>query len=339
MNDIKFKIQDRILLSVNSYGKRILLVLLSVLLVPFLQILFLQQELTAQTNEVSAKVLIDDAIQNLHNNDTTSALTHSNLAMQQLPTSPNNVSSSIDSARVLLTDAIENLRKNDTTIALTYLKLVDQQLQTNTTSVVNDAVNMTSERANMPSVPVANNMHLRTTENTPIDFNLSAKVVNSSNISQFSIVKSPPNGEITSFDQDTGKVTYKPAVGFGGIDRFKFRVDDSRGYNHTIATVTVAVNSAPIAIAGQDQIVYSGETVTLNGESSRDPDGEGLQYTWIQIEGTPNVEFLSGSSDINARFIAPTVQDDTTYQFKLIIRDDQAQDTDIVKVIVRPPTV
>lgn len=324
----------------NSYGKRrILLVLSSVLLVPFLQIIFLQQELTAQTNEVLAKVLIDDAIQNLNNNDTTSALTHSNLAMQQLTTSPNNVSSSIDSARVILTDAIENLRKNDISAALKDLKLVDQQLEANATSVVSNAINVTSQRTNMPSVSVADNMYLRTTEDTPIDFVLSAKVVNGSDISKFSIVTSPPNGEITTFDQDTGKVTYKPTMGFAGIDRFKFRVNDSRGYNHTIATVTIAVNSAPIAIAGQDQIVYSGETVTLNGESTRDPDDEGLQYTWIQIEGTPNIEFLSGNSDINAKFIAPTVRDDTTYQFKLIVRDDQAQDTDIVKVIVRPPAV
>ena len=64
------------------------------------------QQTFAQTNE-SVKILIDDAIEDLQNNDTNTALTHSNLASQEL--SSQGVSSS-DSALVLIHDAIQDLQ-------------------------------------------------------------------------------------------------------------------------------------------------------------------------------------------------------------------------------------
>lgn len=79
----------------------------------------------AQPNE-SVKILITDAIEDLQNNDTNTALTHSNLASQKL--SSQGVSSS-DSALVLIHDAIQDILKNDTDTALTHLSLVSEQLE------------------------------------------------------------------------------------------------------------------------------------------------------------------------------------------------------------------
>ena len=79
----------------------------------------------AQSNE-SVKILITDAIEDLQNNDTNTALTHSNLASQKL--SSQGVSSS-DSALVLIHDAIQDILKNDTDTALTHLSLVSEQLE------------------------------------------------------------------------------------------------------------------------------------------------------------------------------------------------------------------
>ena len=79
----------------------------------------------AQPNE-SVKILITDAIEDLQNNDTSTALTHSHLASQKL--SSQGVSSS-DSALVLIHDAIQDLLNNDTSTALTHLSLVNEQLE------------------------------------------------------------------------------------------------------------------------------------------------------------------------------------------------------------------
>lgn len=79
----------------------------------------------AQPNE-SVKILITDAIEDLQNNDTNTALNHSNLASQKL--SSQGVSSS-DSALVLIHDAIQDILKNDTDTALTHLSLVSEQLE------------------------------------------------------------------------------------------------------------------------------------------------------------------------------------------------------------------
>jgi hypothetical protein len=79
----------------------------------------------AQPNE-SIKILITDAIEDLQNNDTTTALTHSNLASQELTSQGVNSS---DSALVLVHDAIQDILKNDTDTALTHLSLVSEQLE------------------------------------------------------------------------------------------------------------------------------------------------------------------------------------------------------------------
>jgi len=44
-------------------------------------------------------------------------------------------------------------------------------------------------------------------------------------------------------------------------------------------------NSAPVAIAGQNQTVSSGSHVTLNGTKSSDIDGDTLNYSWTQVAG------------------------------------------------------
>ena len=79
----------------------------------------------AQPNE-SVKILITDAIEDLQNNDTNTALTHSNLASQKL--SSQGVSGS-DSALVLIHDAIQDVLENNTDTALTHLSLVSEQLE------------------------------------------------------------------------------------------------------------------------------------------------------------------------------------------------------------------
>jgi hypothetical protein len=65
--------------------------------------------------------------------------------------------------------------------------------------------------------------------------------------------------------------------------------------------------------------VSSGSTVTLNGGSSNDPDGDPLTYTWTQTLG-PTVT-LSGANTSSASFSAPTVSSDTLLRFSLAVSD------------------
>src|SRR5215204_5911006 len=107
---------------------RMRLILLSALLISLLKISVPELDLMAQTNEGFVTVLIDDAIQNLQNNETSAALTHLNLAQQGLETFANE-SSSVNVATVLIDDAIQNLQNNETSAALTHLNLANQQLE------------------------------------------------------------------------------------------------------------------------------------------------------------------------------------------------------------------
>ncbi len=96
------------------------------------------------------------------------------------------------------------------------------------------------------------------------------------------------------------------------------------------------VNSAPNSVAGANQSVQSGASVTLNGSSSNDPDGDTLTYQWSQTLGTTVT--LDGADTASATFTAPTVMSDTMLRFSLEVTDSQGlSDTSSVTVTVRAP--
>jgi hypothetical protein len=80
----------------------------------------------------------------LQNNDTNTALTHSNLASQEL--SSQGISSS-DSTLVLIHDAIQDLLNNDTDTALTHLSLVSKQLEISDDGPTTSAVSLNKTSA------------------------------------------------------------------------------------------------------------------------------------------------------------------------------------------------
>jgi hypothetical protein len=92
-------------------------------------------------------------------------------------------------------------------------------------------------------------------------------------------------------------------------------------------------NDQPHADAGGDQAVEEGEWVTLDGDSSYDPDGEGLDYSWTQTSGQ-NVD-LEDDDQEEAHFRAPAVNDDTSLRFELRVEDGSGRsDEDSVTVNV-----
>ena len=85
--------------------------------------------------------------------------------------------------------------------------------------------------------------------------------------------------------------------------------------------ITIEANRPPLADAGAPQgPINGGETVTLNGSASSDPDGDTLTYAWTQLSGTPVT--LSDASSANPTFVAPNSTE--TLVFSLTVSDGQS---------------
>jgi hypothetical protein len=113
-----------------------------------------------------------------------------------------------------------------------------------------------------------------------------------------------------------------PSVGASGMT-LTFELTVSDGMDNAVDTVIVWVenfNHPPTADAGPEQTRNEGSVVTLDGSGSRDPDGDGLSYTWSQRSGPPVV--LSDSAIPMPVFTAPPVgPGGTVLEFQLMVED------------------
>ncbi|MFK5947606.1 MAG: c-type cytochrome, partial [Methylococcales bacterium] len=103
---------------------------------------------------------------------------------------------------------------------------------------------------------------------------------------------------------------------------FQITVTDNDGRTATDSvTYSVApVNDDPTAVAGTDQNIIGGETVTMQSASS-DSDGSITGYSWIQTAG-PTVT-LTGADTETASFIAPLLEEITELVFDLTVTDNE----------------
>ncbi|PKK88835.1 MAG: hypothetical protein CVV64_16970, partial [Candidatus Wallbacteria bacterium HGW-Wallbacteria-1] len=106
----------------------------------------------------------------------------------------------------------------------------------------------------------------------------------------------------------------------------------------TTKDVALLVNTPPIANAGTDQQVLTNTTVTLNGSSSSDPDGNTLTWSWAfeSTNGKPanSVAALSGATSTNPTFIPDR---EGTYLVNLTVSDSMLTATDQVVIIATEP--
>lgn len=94
--------------------------------------------------------------------------------------------------------------------------------------------------------------------------------------------------------------------------------DNSTSNPKNVSTV-VLVNNAPIANAGEDQIIELGETATLSASASVDPDGDLLTYNW-QINTHPK-ESTASLSYTDEETIEFTPDIFGVYVISLIVND------------------
>ena len=118
--------------------------------------------------------------------------------------------------------------------------------------------------------------------------------------------------------------------------------DDSAPNDAVITAQAVVVNIPPVADAGLDQTVNTGDTVTLDGSGSSDADSDPLTYSWaLSVPGGSGAT-LSDTTVVSPTFI-PDV--DGTYTATLIVNDgtDDSAPNDAVitaqAVVVNIPPV
>ncbi|MBT9098540.1 PASTA domain-containing protein [Methylovulum psychrotolerans] len=98
------------------------------------------------------------------------------------------------------------------------------------------------------------------------------------------------------------------------------------GQGHCLSAADTVVistsNSAPVANAGPDQSVHSGDTVVLDGSRSGDADHDPLTYSWtLTNKPATSQAVLTNPTTVNPRFIA---DQPGTYSAQLIVNDGHA---------------
>ena len=92
----------------------------------------------------------------------------------------------------------------------------------------------------------------------------------------------------------------------------------------------VADPGAPVADAGEDRAVDEGTTVQLSG-SGTDPDGNGLEYSWVQTGGPAVV--LSDPTAPNPTFEAPEGLSDADITFELTVTESGTSRTEQIEAL------
>jgi len=133
----------------------------------------------------------------------------------------------------------------------------------------------------------------------------------------WSVVSLPP-GSLASLD-DTGLIKPSFVADVAGDYAFQLVVTQGNRTSPPDQVIVSTVNSAPVANAGRDRRISLSDTVTLDGASSTDFDGDALTYSW-SITSAP-AGSASALSDATA--VRPTlfIDVDGDYQLDLTVND------------------
>ena len=120
-------------------------------------------------------------------------------------------------------------------------------------------------------------------------------------------------------------------IGCGGSGTASSSTNSS---DNPSSTPPTSDNRQPTAAIIAPRAYLSGETVTLDGSPSSDPDGDSLSFQWTQTQGATISH--GGNSNPQFSFIAPSVAQPTTYRFQLSVSDGELSDSVSVDIVITP---
>ena len=144
-------------------------------------------------------------------------------------------------------------------------------------------------------------------------------------------VSQPPGSTATLDSSTSAKPKFTPVL--DGAYVASLVVSDGL-LSSAIDYVTVTVsrtNSAPVAVAGPDQNVLTGATVTLNGSGSTDANGDSLTYKWTLSKPSGSGATLLLTVPSKPTFVADVSGD---YVASLIVNDGQVDSAALSNVRV-----
>ena len=146
-------------------------------------------------------------------------------------------------------------------------------------------------------------------------------------------VLSTPGGSAALPADPTAEIT-EITVDMPGDYELQLTVDD--GLTSDLDTVIITVeegNAAPIADAGSDVFVAVGDTASLDGTGSSDPDGDPLTYSWT-FTSMPSGSAITDADLVGASSATPSFDPDVAgdYELELTVDDGVASDSDSVVV-------
>jgi hypothetical protein len=196
------------------------------------------------------------------------------------------------------------------------------RLVVNDGSLNSSADTLTITAATPNSVPVANagaDQNITTGSTVTLDGSTSSDADGDPLSYSWTISSVPAGSSASLSDTTAAKPTFTTDV--DGNYVFSLVVNDG-SLNSSADTVTITAataNSAPVANAGIDQNITTGNLVTLDGSTSSDADGDPLSYSW-SITSVP----AGSSASLSAANVAQptfTADIDGNYVFSLIVND------------------
>lgn len=144
---------------------------------------------------------------------------------------------------------------------------------------------------------------------------------------------SVPNGSMANLNNiDKKKSTFTPDKDGKYIIRLLVNDGEIESMPDEVMITATKLNSAPIANAGDDRGIRTGDTIKLSGEQSSDADGDLLTYKWYFVSNPSN----SNASIINATSAIPSFTPDVSgsYVIALVVNDGKVESTPDNVVII-----